>query len=54
LYVSKDIKEGEVFSEENIKSVRPFYGLHPKYLKNILGKKAKKDYKFGSRVENSF
>ncbi|MGJ0329135.1 pseudaminic acid synthase [Aliarcobacter cryaerophilus] len=54
LYVSKDIKEGEVFSEKNIKSVRPFYGLHPKYLKNILGKKAKKDYKFGSRVENSF
>ena len=54
LYVSKDIKEGEVFSEDNIKSVRPFYGLHPKYLKDILGKKAKKDYKFGSRVENSF
>ena len=54
LYVSKDIKEGEVFSEENIKSVRPFYGLHTKYLKDILGKKAKKDYKFGSRVENSF
>ena len=54
LYISKDIKEGEVFSEYNIKSVRPFYGLHPKYLKNILGKKAKKDYKFGSRVENSF
>ena len=42
LYVSKDIKEGEVFTLENIKSVRPFYGLHPKYLKDILGKKAKK------------
>ena len=54
LYVSKDIKESEIISLENIKSVRPFYGLHPKYLKDILGKKAKKDYKFGSRVENSF
>ncbi|MBL3519167.1 pseudaminic acid synthase [Arcobacter lanthieri] len=54
LYVAKDIKEGESFSEENIKSVRPFYGLHPKYLKDILGKTAKKDYKFGDRVENSF
>ncbi|QKF60196.1 pseudaminic acid synthase [Aliarcobacter lanthieri] len=54
LYISKDIKEGESFSEENIKSVRPFYGLHPKYLKDILGKTAKKDYKFGDRVENSF
>ncbi|MGJ0331797.1 pseudaminic acid synthase [Aliarcobacter cryaerophilus] len=50
LYVSKDIKEGEVFSEKNIKSVRPFYGLHPKYLKDILGKKAKKNYKFGDRL----
>ncbi len=54
LYVSKDIKEGKVFSEENIKSVRPFYGLHPKYLNDILGKRAKRDYKFGTRVENSF
>lgn len=51
LYISQDIKEGEVFSEENVKSVRPGYGLHPKYLKEILGKKAKKDYKLGDRVE---
>ena len=54
LYVSRDIKEGEMFSEDNIKSVRPFYGLHPKHLKDILGKTAKKDYKFGDRVENIF
>ena len=51
LYICKDIKAGEIFSEENIKSVRPFYGLHPKYLKDILGKTAKKDYKFGDRLE---
>ena len=51
LYVSKDIKEGEVFSEDNIKSVRPSYGLHPKYLNEVLGKTAKKDYKFASRLE---
>lgn len=54
LYISSDIKKGEVFTLENIKSVRPFYGLHPKYLNDILGKVAKKDYKFGDRVENSF
>lgn len=54
LYVVKDIKAGEKFSEENIKSVRPFYGLHPKYLNDILGKVTKKDYKFGDRVENNF
>ena len=51
LYISKDIKAGEVFSEENIKSIRPFYGLHPKYLKDVLGKTAKKDYKFGDRLD---
>ncbi len=51
LYVSKDIKEGEEFTNENIKSVRPGLGLHPKYLNEILGKKAKKDYKFGDRLE---
>jgi pseudaminic acid synthase len=51
LYISSDIKKGEVFTLENIKSVRPFYGLHPKYLNNILGKVAKKDYKFADRLE---
>ena len=51
LYVSKDIKKGEVFSEENIRSVRPGYGMHPKYLKSILGKVADRDFKFGDRFE---
>ncbi len=51
LYVAKDIKKGEVFTEDNIRSVRPGYGMHPKYLKNILGKISDKDYKFGDRFE---
>jgi len=55
LYVCKDIKEGEEFTNENIKSVRPGFGLHPKYLNEVLGKKAKRDLKFGDRLEkNSF
>ena len=49
LYVAKDIKKGELFTEENIRSVRPGYGMHPKYLKEILGKTAHKDYEFGER-----
>lgn len=49
LYVSKDIKKGDVFTEENIKSVRPGYGMHPKCLKDFLGKEAEKDYEFGNR-----
>ncbi|MFW2353453.1 pseudaminic acid synthase [Aliarcobacter butzleri] len=51
LYISSDIKKGEVFTLENIKSVRPFYGLHPKYLNDILGKVAKRDYKFADRLD---
>ena len=49
LYVAKDIKKGEVLTKENIRSVRPGYGTHPKYLKDILGKTATQDYKFGER-----
>ena len=37
--------------QKDIKSVRLGYGLHPKYLNDVLGKKAKKDYKLGDRVE---
>jgi pseudaminic acid synthase len=51
LYISTEIKKGEVFSNNNIKSVRPGFGLHPKYLNEILGKKALKDYKLGDRLE---
>ncbi|NPA73751.1 MAG: pseudaminic acid synthase [Epsilonproteobacteria bacterium] len=54
LYVSKKIKKGESFTEQNIRSVRPGYSLHPKYLKNILGKVAKKDYEMGDRIEIDF
>ncbi|EJF06905.1 pseudaminic acid synthase [Thiovulum sp. ES] len=51
LYVAKDIKEGEIFTEENLRSVRPGYGLHPKYLKDFLGKKATRNYEFGERFQ---
>jgi len=48
LFVVKDIKAGEVFTEENIRSIRPSYGLPPKYLKEILGKRATQDIKKGT------
>ncbi|MGJ0302808.1 pseudaminic acid synthase [Aliarcobacter cryaerophilus] len=50
LYVSKDIKKGEVFSNNNIRSVRPGYGMHPKYFNDVLGKIAEKNYGFGDRL----
>lgn len=48
LFISKDIKKGEILTEENVRSVRPGYGLHPKELKNVLGKKTKEDIKKGT------
>ena len=51
IYVSCDIKKGDILSEKNLKSVRPAFGMHPKYLSKVLGTKAKKDYKFGDRFE---
>lgn len=48
LFVVKDIKAGEVFTEDNVKSIRPGYGLHPKYLKEVLGRRARKDIPKGT------
>ncbi|AUS05214.1 pseudaminic acid synthase [Pseudotamlana carrageenivorans] len=39
LFVTQDVKKGDVITQENIRSVRPGYGLHPKYYNEILGKK---------------
>ena len=50
LYVTKEIKKGDTFTEENIRSVRPGYGMHPKYLKNVLSEIADSDYEFGDRL----
>ena len=50
LYVVEDIKKGELFTEENIRSIRPGFGLHPKFYKSIIGTKAQYDFKMGDRV----
>lgn len=48
LFVVRDIKKGEVFSSENVRSIRPAQGLPPKYLDTIIGKHAVDDYKKGT------
>jgi pseudaminic acid synthase len=48
LFVARDIKKAEKFSEENVRSIRPAYGLEPKWLEDILGKKSKRDLKRGT------
>lgn len=54
LFVVKDIKKGELITEENVRSVRPGFGLHPKYLEEVLGKKAKKDLEKGTPFKRDF
>ncbi|MGE7695963.1 pseudaminic acid synthase [Lysinibacillus sp. NPDC094177] len=51
IYVSKDIKAGEKFTKENIKIVRPGYGLQPKFFDHVLNKKAGKDYIAGTPLK---
>jgi N-acetylneuraminate synthase len=48
LYIAKNIKAGEVFTEKNLRSIRPGLGLKPKYYEQIFGKKAKIDIKKGT------
>jgi pseudaminic acid synthase len=50
LYVVRAIKEGEVFTNENIRAIRPGFGLAPKMLPSILGKVAARDLPRGTRV----
>jgi pseudaminic acid synthase len=48
LFVVKDVRKGEVFTEENVRSIRPGYGLHPKHLKDVIGRRAKFDVEAGT------
>lgn len=48
IFAVKDIKKGEKFTEENIRVIRPGYGLKPKYYKEILGKEALQDVEYGN------
>lgn len=48
LYVVKDVKKGDAFSENNVRSIRPGYGLPPKFLNEVLGRAASRDIKRGT------
>jgi pseudaminic acid synthase len=50
LYVSQTINAGETITESNIRSVRPGYGLEPKYLPLVLGRKVSQDLHAGDRL----
>ena len=51
IFAVKDIKAGELFSNDNIRSIRPGFGLHSRYLEMIIGRSAKKDIKRGTPLD---
>lgn len=52
LYCVKDIKKGDKFSAENVRSIRPGYGIKPKYFNQLIGKTAKRDIEFGDAIRD--
>ena len=51
LFITNDMKAGDEFSEKNVRSVRPAFGMHTMYYEEILGKKAKTDLKAGTPLD---
>ena len=51
LFAVEDIKAGEILTINNVRSIRPGYGLHPKYLKEIINKKARVNIKKGTPLD---
>ncbi len=50
LFAVADIKEGELFTADNIRSIRPGFGIAPKHLKELIGKPAKRSLKRGEPI----
>jgi N-acetylneuraminate synthase len=48
IYITKDIEEGEVFTQNNIRVIRPGSGLAPSLFSEVIGKKAAKNCTFGT------
>lgn len=54
LYVVKDVKAGETLTEEHVRSIRPGFGIKPKYYNDVIGKTATQDIQRGTALLNEF
>jgi sialic acid synthase SpsE len=54
LYVAKNVKAGEVFTKENLRAVRPGFGLAPELLPTLLGRRATQDLCLGMPMKLEF
>jgi N-acetylneuraminate synthase len=54
LFVVEDVKQGEAFTPSNVRSIRPGYGLHPRHLAEILGKRAAREIAKGTPLSWEF
>ena len=52
LYVVKDVNEGDLLTVENVRSIRPGFGMHPKYYNEVLGKQFNKSFTKGTRLSS--
>ena len=52
LYIVEDVKEGEFLTKENVRSIRPGFGMHPKYFGEVLGKKFNRSAKKGTPLKD--
>ena len=53
LYVVQDIKKGEILTTKNVRSIRPGFGMHPKYYNKIIGKKVRFDIERGTALNSN-
>lgn len=51
LYVVQDVREGDRFTPENVRSIRPGYGLSPRYWDEVIERTATRDIAYGTALE---
>ena len=53
LFLVKDVRAGDKITRENVRSIRPGFGMHPKFFKDVLGKSFKKDFSKGTPLSQN-